>query len=83
MDTITTVETYITFGVGYGTDPERHDIHPLGMTGKGYATIEAPTRAMARSIAFAIFGQQWAFDYSTPPSLHHAPLGEVLRISWS
>ncbi|MEY4081679.1 MAG: Microbacterium phage OneinaGillian [Actinomycetota bacterium] len=79
------VETYITFGVQYKENPDPRyldEAHPRGMYGTGYAVIEAPSRDVARDIAFAIFGQQWAFDYDTPPNEEHAPAGEILRIAW-
>lgn len=77
------VETFITFGTQYKADPRHPDEeHPLGMHGDGYAAIEAPTRQMARDIAFALFGARWAFDYPEPPAEEYAPAGEILRIAW-
>lgn len=85
----TIIETFITFGVQYGTDPEKSEIHPLGMHRDGYAVIEAPDRDTALRIANAVFGHQWSFDYSyedfmqgeSPVARFH-PDGELLRISW-
>jgi hypothetical protein len=82
------IKRAITFGVQYGRDPERHVIHPLGMTADGYAVIEAPDVETVRKIAFAIFGEQWSNDYSLdkfladPRTAQWHPEGELLRIAW-
>ncbi len=78
---------YVTFGVQYGhrDDDEKH---AFGMYHDGYAVIEAPNYEVARSIAIAVFGQEWAFIYmkedfiddGTDKKYH--PLGEQLRIAW-
>jgi hypothetical protein len=55
----------------------------------GYAVIEAPDIEVARKIAAAIFGTQWAFIYEkadfiddgTAAKWHHS--GEMLRIGWT
>lgn len=77
-------ETYITFGVGYpdprtpGIDPEI--LHPQGMFGEGYATLQAPSRDAGRGIAYALFGGKFAFDYPERPRADYVPAGEVLRV---
>lgn len=80
-------EFAITFGVQYGhrsDDPK----HPLGMFGDGYAVIEAPQMTIARAIAGAVFGTQWAFIYDLEEFLAEErrlewnPAGELLRIAW-
>jgi len=79
---------YVTFGVQYGTDPERHELHPLDMTGRGYAVIEAPSYGIARGITTGIFGTEWAFIYEEAEfhddgkSAKWYPDGELLRIKW-
>lgn len=72
-------EFYITFGVQYGRDPEKHEIHPLGMTGNGYAVIEADDYEDARDAAFEVFGSRWAFVYTDKPLDIRAPEGELAR----
>ena len=77
------VETFFTFGIRYAPDPQGdYDRHPLGMHRDGYAVIEAPTRELAREIAFVVFGRQRARDYDTAPNAELAPAGELLRIAW-
>lgn len=83
------VETFITFGSQYGRDPERSEIHPLEMSGHGYAVIEAPSYEIGRAIAFAIFNRQFAFVYGAEEwhdkdddIPHWYPEGELLRIRW-
>jgi hypothetical protein len=56
-------EYYVTFGVQYSLDPERGELHPLGMHKDGYAVIEAPDFATAQRIASAIFENKYAFIY--------------------
>lgn len=84
----TEIQEYaITFGVQYGRRPD-DDRHPLGMFADGYAVIEAPDGETARKIAFAVFGQQWAFDYPLSEFLREGShelsrrAGELLRIAW-
>lgn len=72
-------EFYITFGVQYGRDPEKHEIHPNGMTGNGYAVIEADDYGEAHDAAFEVFGARWAFAYTDKPLDIRAPEGELAR----
>ena len=82
-------ELFITFGVQYGRDPEKHTIHPLGMTGNGYMVVEAPTYEQARAITFTLTDGQHSFDharedfFSDPDKVaFYYPEGELLRIAW-
>lgn len=78
-------EFFITFGVQYKAEPDPNypeEAHPLGMHGNGYAVIEAPDSEIARHIAFAVFGNQWAFFYDEAPEERFAPAGELLRLGW-
>lgn len=80
-------EFYVTFGVQFSKHPGANK-HPLGMVKDGYAVIEAPNMEMARRIAGAVFGVQWAFirdkeefiDGGIAARWHHD--GELLRIAW-
>jgi hypothetical protein len=56
-------EFYVTFGVQYSLDPERGELHPLGMHKDTYAVIEAPDFATAQRMANAIFQEKYAFIY--------------------
>jgi len=51
----------VTFG------PVHDEIHEglgLGRLSKGWVEIQAPDHARARHITYAIFGDEWAFDYT-------------------
>jgi hypothetical protein len=80
-------EFYVTFGVQFSKHPGA-DKHDLGMVKDGYCVIEAPNEEIARRIAGAIFGVQWAFmrtkeefiDGGIAARWHHD--GELLRIAW-
>jgi len=80
-------EYFVTFGVQFSRHPGA-DVHPLGMFKEGYAVIEAPDMDMAHKIAYAIFGDFWAFirdreefiDGGIAARWHHD--GELLRIAW-
>lgn len=80
-------EFFVTFGVQFSRSPGA-DRHPLRMHKDGYAVIEAPDMETARKIAYAIFGDKYAFIYDTANFIddgtaarwHHA--GELLRIAW-
>lgn len=74
-------EFFITFGVKYGRR-EGDEKHPLGMYADGYAVIEAPSESVARTITQAIFGEAWAFMYTSVPMKQYAKAGELLRIRW-
>lgn len=84
--------TVITFGVQYGTPPNReHPAFPGIDVSKGWLTIEAPSRAHAHRLATLICGEsspgigRWAFDYdydtfmADPANARFFPLGEFAR----
>lgn len=74
---------YVTFGVMYKEFPAtEEEAHPQGMHGRGYAAIEAPSEEVARSIAFAVFGHQWAFLYERQPNHDTYTSGELMRLTW-
>jgi hypothetical protein len=88
-------ELYITFGQKYAPEGStdwlysEENRHPLGMHRDGYAVIEAPNYAIARGIANAVFGQQFAFDYPADnwdaeqnAQMGWYTAGELLRIEW-
>lgn len=62
-----TTTTYITFGQQYGLpgNPWGKDCHPSGypVSSDGWCEITGCTEEHARGIAFALFGQNWAFLY--------------------
>lgn len=76
----------ITFG------PDHRDVHAhiAPRIDEGYVVIEAPTHQIARDIAFAVFGEKWAFDYDLAfghweaenRRKGHHPAGELLRVAW-
>ena len=75
---------YVTFGVQYA-----HESHPMGMHPAGYAVIEAPDMETARAIAFAVFGQEYAFIYDKEHFIDdgtrdrwHTGRGVMLHIKW-
>jgi len=76
---------YVTFGVQY----TQENPHPLGFTGSGWLSIEAPDMEIARGIANGLLGQQYAFIYdaesffSDPRQVEQwYPDGELLRLMW-
>lgn len=71
-------EYYVTFGVQYGTGPNKVR-HPLGMTGNGYAVIEAEDYERALDAASEIFGEKFAFLYDEKPDQPYVPDGELAR----
>lgn len=74
----TGVRLYITFGVQYGPGEEK-ETHPVfdWVDGDGYVTIIAPNDDAARALAFAVFGNAWAFGYPKPPQEKWAPRGNL------
>jgi hypothetical protein len=76
----------ITFGPAHS---EFHE-HIAPRIHEGYVVIEAPDREVARRMAEAIFGREWAFDYDMGDGtwmeenlrLGYHPAGELLRIAW-
>lgn len=78
----------MTVGVQYvGDEAHPWTVHPLGLTGRGYSIIEAPTLSIATAIASAITGNQYAFLYPDDERAqlmlaehHHA--GCQLHIPW-
>lgn len=83
-------QTYVTFGVQYTRPSEfqhEDEKHPLGMHGNGYAVIEAPSYEIGRAMAFAIFGERFAFaypaeDWEMKDVPRFYPDGELMRIAW-
>ena len=73
------VETYITFGPDHERAAEA-DGNGF-VKAAGWVTIVAPSRAVARRLAFAIFGRAWAFDYDRVPTHPGYTLGETARIT--
>jgi hypothetical protein len=76
--------------ITFGPDHDEVHAHIAPRIHEGYVVIEAPDRRIARDIAFAIFGDKWAFDYdmradgweeSNRTKGYH-PAGELLRIAW-
>lgn len=89
-DDETQVDTWITFGVQYGDIAKGKEPHPVfpWITGNGFVRITAPSREAARSLAFAIFGTAWSFDYdaepgSDRPEANWYPDGELAHITLS
>lgn len=80
----------ITIAVTFGTahNEEHQNIIPEGSLSEGYVVIEAPNWAIARSIALAVFGQKFAFDYDYQDFMDRREKsglyrrGELLRIAW-
>jgi hypothetical protein len=73
----------MTVGVGYGFDQQ----HPLGLTGKGFSVIEAPSKEIAYRIAQAITQGHYAdlYDcdtYTRERLAYYYPDGEQLRFAW-
>jgi hypothetical protein len=78
--------------ITFGTDHNKIHAGILGTphASEGYVVIEAPAWRNARDIAFAIFGEKFAFDYDIEGSSWLAdieqkgyyPAGELLRIAW-
>lgn len=57
---------YVTFGVQYGPDPERHIEHPVIPELKGsthWVEVVAPDYETARTWTFAVFDQSWSWLY--------------------
>ena len=70
--------TYITFG------PDHADLHPHVGTGlnRGYVAISTGDRGRDIAAAFAILGEQWAFDYQDAAPLDaRYPDGEIARLT--
>lgn len=82
------LEFPITFGSQYGSQMHGSDIHPvLGRynAADGYVIVEAEDRHEARTKAFEVLGDNWAFDYSSvedldPDGRGWYVLGEIGRI---
>ncbi len=57
---------YVTFGVQYGPDPERHVEHPVLPDLKGsthWVEVVAEDYESARRLTFDMFGQAWSWLY--------------------
>lgn len=82
---------YITFGVQYSRTPSDlfgTEYHPYwrGADGKGWVRIMAKTAQQAMNLAFAYFGERYAFLYTedrfdTTADRKYYPLGELAVIS--
>ena len=70
--------TYITFG------PDHAHLHPHvgAQLNRGYVTVSTGNRERDIAAAFAILGEQWAFDYQDAAALDaRYPDGEIARLT--